>query len=180
MDTKGLAERLTALQKRLDDLASTTKIVISEVVELQAQLAEAEKPELGFIMPKHLDFGPYHYGDHPPVMAVYINMSCGLRDLALFVRGPDGWAEYASKALENGHFTAIRGNLGDVFDDLKESTKPLSHFKADVHGYGFNVAKPDYPIMVAGNWHTLSNAKDISTDLQRLIFTYEQATAKKK
>ncbi len=180
MDTKGITERLTALQKRLDDLASTTKIVISEVVELQAQLAEAEKPELGFIMPKHLDFGPYHYGDHPPVMAVYINMSCGLRDLALFVRGTKGWALYARNALKNGGFTAIRGNLSDVFDDLKEVTKPLYNFTADVHTYRFDVAKPDYPILIAGNWHTLPNAEDISTDLQRLIFTYEQATAKKK
>ncbi len=179
MDRKGLTESIESKDALIQCFQWNIRECEKQKADLEAQLAEAENTGLRFVVPKHLDYGPYHYGDHPPVMAVYINMSCGLRDLALFVR-TKGWAEYARNALKNGGFTAIRGSLVDVFDHLKELAKPLKHFRADVHEYEFNVAKPDFPIMVAGNWHTLSNAKEISTDLQRLIQTYEQTLLKQK
>ena len=169
MDTKGLAERLTALQKRLDDLASTTKIVISEVVELQAQLAEAEKPGL-----EHGDYGLVWDTDDCPSRFIYLRTEQGKEP----VMGRACAVPHIHPWYHVDDFKRLI--FGNLFKELKELAKPLQHFKADVHEYTFNVAKPDFPILIAGNWHTLPNAEAMSTDIQRVINTYKQTLLKQK
>ena len=67
---------------------------------------------------------------------------------------------------------------GNHFRDREALSKPLTHFKADVHQYKFNFKEfPDAPIQIAGNWHTLKDAKQISLDIQRVIRTAELEAA---
>ncbi len=141
------------------------------LVVLQAQLAEAEKPKL-----RHGDYGvdedgPFFLWENRHLWTKEYepgNNKCLSRSLNK--KGNDErlkqWA------------TEIDGN---IFDDLKELSWPLRYFKADVHEYTFDfISHAHAPIKIAGNWHTIKDAEEISMMLQRVIYTAKQAQAKNR
>lgn len=138
---------------------------IKMVAALEAQLAEAEKPEL-----RHGNYG--QFADKSALLLTFWNSD-------------ENKMQYAYKGSEDGEegiYEADEGEgvwFGNIFDDLKALSEPLYNFTADVHPYGFDFKQfPQAPIQIAGNWHTLKEAKQISTDIQRVIFTAEQEAAK--
>ncbi len=140
------------------------------VAETEAKLAEAEKPK--FVKPKHLDYGTYVFGNCPPVEAVFIDMVSGIDDIALYCKETGDGASYASDALEEGGFTAIHGNLGD----LTALSEPLTEFKLDATYISGHIEGERICLTDREEESSLSvpKVRELIVYLQRLIHTAER------
>ncbi len=149
--------KMVTLSAALDEF-----ITMVAALKAQLDLADAEKPKL-------------RHGDWWFTFDGYVNMfmkehSGEQRD---FLARDDC---ILTNIGSDYHGETIQGN---IFDDLKAQSKPLYKFTADVHHYGFDFKNfPQAPIQIAGNWHTLEEAKEISSKIQRVIFTAEKEAAK--
>ena len=132
------------------------------MADVEKELAEAEKPEL-----RHGDW--------------WIKEGVGIN---IFLKEHVG-ARREFVATKDFVLTNIGSDyngepiLGNIFDDLKALSEPLLSFQADVHTYSFDfINLPQTPIQIAGNWHTLKEAKEICMKIQRVIYTAKQSKAK--
>ncbi len=130
---------------------------ITMVATLKAQLADAEKPVL-----QNGDYGKNCNG---------VNFVIH-KDKLYFENNVNPYY-LPNNTVESKHV------FGNIVNEIELLSKPLRFFQFDVHEYKFDFKNfPDAPVCVAGNWHTLEDAKDISMKLRRLIFTAEQQGTK--
>lgn len=160
-------------EARLDLLIAQAQSLLKDLVERKAALAEAEKPKP---KPRHGAYGvdedgPFFLWENRHLWTKEYepgNNKCLSRSLNK--KGNDErlkqWA------------TEIDGN---IFDDRKALSQPLHNFTADVHPYGFDFENFRHtPILIAGNWHTVKDAEEISMKLQRLLHTAKQVEPKNR
>lgn len=145
---------------------STRKILETTITEAQAVLDKAtadlkalDKPKL-----RHGDYGIHSHSYPNPFVCSQSNIRNDLEYLN----------EYG---LVEGLSLAKPKVLGNIFADLKAISEDLDRFSFDIHSYYYNSddGMRHNPIHIAGNWHTVEEAEEISLKLRRVI-----ATAKKK
>lgn len=153
---RGVAEKTLKMVKRREGQLVDT------------QLAEEQEPK--FIKPKHLDYGTYCFGNTSPIEAVYIDMSHGLSDTALYLTESSWGALYASCALKHGGFMAIHGNL----TDLAAISEPLKTMR---YGHIMCEMRQDELVVSIGGKDYYVLPQDVSKfilDLQRLQYTAQR------
>ena len=133
-----------------------------DIAKLEAQLTEAEKPV---------------FKDGDDGLAIQKRGADSGVCSFIFVGGSvyynTGTYDEETALSDSRFYDYVR--LSNIFDHLKALSRPLHNFTADVHPYSFDFKSfPQAPIQIAGNWHTLEKAKQISMDIQRLIFTAEK------
>jgi len=136
------------------------------IIDLEAQLAEAEKPKLKL---KHGDFGLNEDGDLRLVIEKTNNVltlagCCSLGNCA----------DTLEEMRKNGII------LGNIFDLLKQWSEDLTYFEFDVHEYKIDPKQRFAPIKVAGTWHTLVEAEEIWHKLGQLIATLKRKQSSHK
>ncbi len=129
---------------------------VKEIGELQAQLAEAEKPEL-----RDGDYGINANG-LPFVI-------CNNRIQFEHRAGAQDSYSLPNNTVKPKHVT------GNFLDDLKALAEPLKRFRLDVHEYYIDEGRRHNQIHMAGNWHTIQEVKQHIRKLQRLAATAERA-----
>jgi len=142
-------------QARKDRLAADLTFE-NEIISLEKQLAEAEKPKL-----RHGDYG-YFFNDGSPRIVI----NSGVYD-----------KHNKCGRIEDKHFYNI---LGNIFDEL-QALKPLEEFEMDVHTYGINRDKgwAHAPIHIAGNNHTLAELSAFILNLRCIEYKLKLDEAKK-
>ena len=146
---------------RLDLLIAQAQSLLKDLVERKAALAEAEKPKLKL---GHWDLVLDEAGRPHIVIADM--------ERVLQMAGPTFLCTVGVKSQD---YRKI-GDLQKYFDHIEALSQPLHNFTADVHPYGFDFEDfPGAPILLAGNWHTIKDAEEISMKLQRVIHTAKQA-----
>jgi len=131
----------------------------------EAQLAEAEKPEL-----RHGDYG--YCGEPSPATMYFVNYNhpeevrpFGISDVGGQMHIDDSQNEFSA--------------VGNIFDDLKALAGPLKDFEyGDITGKISGDDTRPSSVCIGGFWHTIKTAKKLSMYIQRLIFTAEQEAAK--
>ncbi len=164
MDRKGLTESIESKDALIQCFQWNIRECEKQKADLEAQLAEAENTGL-----RHGDYGVD--GDNDSFIVVEQSTLYGT---------PKAFFESQRGQVHADKKMSPDFRIANIFREIKELAKPLTCFNVDGREYKFDLGSDCTPIKIAGIWHSLPNAKEISTDLQRLIFTYEQATAKKK
>ena len=148
---------------RLEQAKLVLKYATDEIERLQAALAQAEKPEL-----QHLDWGVQSASGHRWLK---------IHDTIWWI-GDENWDQgeiEPSTCDESWYRGECRGNLKEVFDDLKARAETLMYFKTDVHAYRIDSKQyPDAPIYMAGNHHSIVEVEEHVRNLQRLLATYKR------
>ncbi len=150
MDTKQIIEEAHAV----------IGLAKSLIERLEAELAEAEKPQL-----RHWDFG---YDEDSGDEFIVIEQS------GLFGSPKAFYADQKGQVHVN-ESTGVRvrlGNLKEVFDRRKAIAEPLDKFATDVHSYAIDSDNfPDAPIRMAGNHHSVPEVEEHILKLRRLVYT---------
>ena len=143
MDTKQIIEEAHAV----------IGLAKSLIERLEAELAEAEKPEL-----VHLDFGGSGNGK-------WIKLFDEIHWI--------GQHKQSISGLDDKEFiNEVKGNLLSVLNNLKALTEPLTQFTTDVYSYRIDSKDyPGQPIRMAGNHHVIAEVEEHILKLRRLVAT---------
>lgn len=147
-----------ATEIELRDISQAfTDTHIRRVATLELDLAEAEKPEL--------QNGAYGINSN------------GLKFVV--IKDKIHWGKSGNTGPLPNDTVKSKHVIDNIWKEMKALSKRLTYFKADVHEYTFDfTGHTGAPVLIAGNWHTLKEAKQISLDLQRLVRTAAMEAAK--
>ncbi len=153
------------IDARIELIKSNTESLLKEIAELQAGLAEAEKPEL-----RHGDYG---YDATSPPGRIVLSLNNKLVTA--------GNASVYEKTLKERPDLTPSPVLGNIFDDLKALSEPLEEFTMD----GLRGTMDATSIEISNGdgdkqrfYIALSTVNEFCLNLRHLVFTAGKEAAK--